>query len=747
MDKKRAVVRITGLVQGVGFRPFVYRLANRYGLKGFVLNDGQGVFVEVEADQKSIDEFIQKLQTEKPPHAKIFKIDVEYLNTLCFYQDFTIRDSSLDGKKDICIPVDISVCDRCVDEMLNPKDRRYLYPFISCTDCGPRFSIIENIPYDRQNTAMKVFKMCPECEREYKDPASHRFHSQINTCPVCGPDVSLHSKDSSLLEKSYKAIQISSQLIKEGFVVAVKGVGGFHLVCDATNDEAVRRLRERKKRDKKPFAVMFKDLDTLRKYADIDRFEENIILSAERPIVIVRKKEDSNISPLVAPETALLGVFLPYTPVYHLLFREVDTPLVVTSANLSDEPMVKDNDEAFNKLTSIADYFLIHNRDIINRIDDSVVFCVENRQFFIRKARGYAPSTIKLPFKIKKPALAVGGHQKVTLAIAFDDKVVLSQHIGDMDSPESRDSFEETVYRFLDIYQISPSVIVSDMHPSYFTTRWAESFSQKHSIKHIKVQHHHAHAISLMVDAGVTEKFLAVCWDGTGYGLDGKVWGGEFLVADFDGFDRVYHFKEFRLIGGEKAIKEPERVATSILFEIFGKDSFKLLNQLPEGKLEGLYNIWEKGLNSPLSSSAGRLFDAVGWLTGIVDKISYEGQVGLLMENFYDKNIKDRYTYCIKNGVIDWTDIILGVMDDRENKDVAVTRFINTLANIVVNTAIDKGLPIGLTGGVFQNRALVRKIIEMAEEKNIKLLLHKEIPPNDGGIAVGQIGAVIKMIK
>lgn len=740
-------IRITGLVQGVGFRPFVYRLAKRYGLKGYTLNDGQGVVVEVEGEKGSIEEFIISLKTEKPSQAKILRVEVKHLPDILGYQDFTIRESNLDGKKYVSIPPDLSVCDTCIAEMLNPKNRRYLYPFISCTDCGPRFSIIEKIPYDRQNTTMKTFKMCPECEKEYKDPHSHRFHSQINACPHCGPDVFLYSKSKELLEISSKAIRKTAQLIKDGHIVAVKGLGGFHLVCDATSDEAVKKLRERKKRDKKPFAVMFKDLNMLKKYTKISKFEEEIISSAEKPIVLVQKIDDSGLSRLVAPDISTLGVFLPYTPVHHLLFLHLDVPLVVTSANLSDEPIVKDNLEAFEKLSSIADYLLVHNRDIINRVDDSVVLCVEDKRFFIRKARGYAPSTINLPFKIRSNILAVGGHQKVTIAVAFDDRIILSQHIADLDSPDSRDSFEESVNRFLSIYQILPDIVVSDLHPSYFTTKWAEDFSKKHSIKHTKVQHHYAHALSLMLDRNIDEKILAVCWDGTGYGVDGKLWGGEFLVAGFDGFERAIHFRNFRLIGGEKAIREPERIALSMLFEIFGKDISRVVSHMPEKRLEGLYTAWEKGINSPLSSSAGRLFDAVAWLTGIVDKISYEGQSGLLMERFYDAKVKDRYPYSLKDGVIDWTDIILGVLQDRKDVYLAVSRFINTLAEIVVDVSSIYQLPAGLTGGVFQNRPLVIKIMEITKIKGIELILHKNVPPNDGGIAVGQIGAVLNMVK
>lgn len=743
---RRAIVRVKGIVQGVGFRPFVYRLATRYNLKGFVLNDGQGVLIDVEGDEKSISEFVQSLEKEKPTQARISQIGLEYVDSLQGYTNFTIQESQQQGKKDVSIPPDISVCDRCVKETLDIDNRRYLYPFTSCTYCGPRFSIIRKIPYDRDNTSMKDFSMCPDCEREYSSPDNHRFHSQINTCPACGPEVFLY-KDKTLLEKSYKAIQTAARLIKDGFIIAVKGIGGFHLVCDATNHDAVKRLRDRKRRDKKPFAVMCKDLEMVKRYVKINRFEEKTILSSPKPIVLANKTQDLEISPLVAPDIDLLGVLLPYTSLHNLLFLNLDIPLVFTSANLSEEPMVKDNQEAFDRLSYLADYLLVHNVDILNRVDDSVVFYIEDRRFFVRKARGYAPSTLNLPFKIDRNVLAVGGHQKVTISVAFDDKVVVSQHIGDMDSPESRDVFEETVVKFLEVYQISPDVVVSDMHPSYFTTKWAEEFSRKYNINHLKVQHHHAHAMSVMLDTQTEERFLAVCWDGTGYGVDGHLWGGEFLVVNLDGFERVLSFKEFKLIGGEEAIKQPERVAISMLFEILGKDAVKLVKHLPEERLELFYKMWNRGLNSPYSSSVGRLFDAVAWLTGMVDRLSYEGQSGLLMEKFYDVNIRDAYPFFIKDGVIDWRDMVLGVIQDRVDRILAVSKFINTLCKVVVDVASTYNLPVGLTGGVFQNRVLVRKIIEMANGRNIKLLLHRNLPPNDGGISAGQVMAVVKMVK
>ena len=739
--KKHLKIHLTGAVQGVGFRPFVYNIARRFELNGYVINDTHGVIIEVEGEEKDINRFLISLQTEKPPLAHIFSQEIQEL-PLRGLKDFEIRKSKSRGKKEVFILPDISVCDECLKELNDPENRRYRYPFINCTNCGPRFSIIEKLPYDRPNTTMKEFKMCPDCEKEYKDPKNRRFHAQPNACPVCGPHISLYSSYGKFITQKEKALEKTVQLLKEGNIIAVKGVGGFHLVCDATDDKALKKLRERKKRGEKPFAVMFRDIDQIKKYAEITDFEEAVILSPERPVVIVKSKKETDMSFEVAPYLDRIGVFLPYSPLHYLLLNDYKKPLVMTSANLSDEPIAKDNEEAFEKLSVFTDYILVHNRRIKNRVDDSVVRVVDKKISFIRRSRGYAPLPVKLPFSLKKRVLAVGGHQKNTVAIGFDDKAFLSQHIGDLETFDASKNFEDVIYSFFELYDFKPDVVVSDLHPGYFSTKWAKQFSQQEDIPLIQVQHHYSHALSLMAENQIKDRIFAVSWDGTGYGDDGNLWGGEFLVCDYDGYKRVSHFDYFRLIGGEKAVKEPRRVAISILFSIFGENipDTPSLKAFKEKELNILYKMWEKGVNSPLSSSVGRLFDAAASILGIRQILSYEGQSGMIMEHFYDWNVKDFYSFEINN-TVNWKPIFEDMTRDRSDISVKVSRFINTLAQVVIRVYKEKGkgLKLGLTGGVFQNRFLTEKIIRLCEKEKIPVITHRKVPPNDGGISLGQL--------
>lgn len=624
-------------------------------------------------------------------------------------------------------------------------DLKALYPFINCTNCGPRFSIIKSLPYDRKNTTMSKFLMCEECKSEYENPLDRRFHAQPNACHKCGPDVFLYKNNKTLVDKSINAIYKAVEFINKGEILALKGIGGFHLVCDATNEETVIKLREKKKRFEKPFAVMFKDLQTLESFANLTDFERVLALSPERPIVLVEKKENTKIVESVAPHIKKLGVFLPYSPLHYILLNLVDKPLVMTSANLSDEPIVKDNKEAFEKLSHFCDYILLHDRDIENRVDDSVVFSVENRMIFVRRSRGYAPLPIKLPFKLDKNVLAVGGHQKVVFAIAFDDKVFLSQHIGDLETISSQENFTDAVKKFLKLYDFKPDVVVSDLHPKYFTTQWAKDFSVEKGIRHLKVQHHYTHALSLMADNNLDKnmEILAVCWDGTGFGIDEKIWGGEFLISSYKDFKRMLHLDYYKLIGGEKAVKEPRRVALSLLFHIFGENTLNLnlppLNSFKEEDAEILFKMWKNDINSPYTSSVGRLFDAVASLLGVCQTISYEGQSGMILERYYNKSEKGFYSFSIDKDTIDFKPVILDIINDKSDLDIKVSRFINTLAKLIIEVGKLIGLPIGLTGGVFQNKALLEKALELSEKEKIKILLHKNVPPNDGGLALGQV--------
>ncbi|WP_457644283.1 carbamoyltransferase HypF [Persephonella sp.] len=743
--KKRIRIHLTGAVQGVGFRPFVYNIALKHNLTGYVINDTHGVVIEVEGEEDGINRFLISLNSEKPPLAHIFSQELEEL-PLYGFKEFTIRKSESSGKKEVFILPDISVCDQCLSEMNDESDRRYRYPFINCTNCGPRFSIIERLPYDRPNTTMKKFKMCPDCEKEYKDPANRRFHAQPNACPVCGPYLSLYTSDKEFVAEKEEALKKVVELLADGKILAVKGIGGFHLVCDATDDKAINLLRERKRRGEKPFAVMFRDIDQIKAYASITAFEEAVILSPERPIVVVKSREKTDLSSGVAPYLDRIGVFLPYSPLHYLLLEDYGKPLVMTSANLSDEPIVKDNDEAFEKLSIFTDYILVHNRDIRNRVDDSVVRIIDKKISFIRRSRGYAPLPIKLPFELEKKVLAVGGHQKNTIAIGFDNKAFLSQHIGDLETLDACKNFEEVIEKFFDLYSFEPEVIVSDMHPGYYSTKWAKNFAEKRNIPLIQVQHHHAHALSLMAEGGIEDGlFLSVSWDGTGYGTDGNIWGSEFLLCDYRGFKRLFHFDYFKLLGGERAVKEPKRVALSILFDMYGKDLDKVsdietLKVFSSKEIELMFNVWKKGVNCPLSSSAGRLFDAAASIIGIRQTLSYEGQSGMIMENFYRWDVEDFYPVEIKNDVLDWRPLFDALVNDRSDVEMKVTRFINALAHLIYRVLAEySDVPAGLTGGVFQNRFLTEKVLRLAEKERLKILTHRKVPPNDGGISLGQL--------
>ena len=740
--EKRLKIHLTGAVQGVGFRPFVYNLAKKLNLKGYVINDTYGVIIEIQGEEKDINQFLISLHTEKPPLAHIFSQEIEQL-PLTEFKDFEIRSSKAVGKKEVFILPDISTCGECLKELNDPKNRRYRYPFINCTNCGPRFTIIEKLPYDRPNTTMEKFKMCLDCESEYNDPNNRRFHAQPNACPVCGPHITLYTSDKQFVSEKQQALKDTVALLKEGKILAIKGIGGFHLVCDTTNDKTIKILRERKRRGEKPFAVMFKDINQIKEYTEITDFEEAIILSPERPIVVVKAKEKANLSKEIAPYLDRVGVFLPYSPLHHLLLEDFGKPLVMTSANLSDEPIVKDNEEAFDKLSIFTDYILTHNRDIKNRVDDSVVRIIDKKISFIRRSRGYAPLPIKLPFKLNKKILGVGGHQKNTVAIAFDDKAFLSQHIGDLETVDACKNFEEIIYSLFELYDFKPEIIVSDLHPRYYSSHWAKRFAEENNIPLVSLQHHYTHALSLMAENQIKdEPIFSVCWDGTGYGEDGHLWGGEFLIADYRGYERVSHFNYFKLIGGEKAVKQPRRVALSILFEIFGEKlpDTATVKAFKQKEIELLYKTWQKGLNSPLSSSLGRLFDAVASILDIRQILSYEGQSGMIMENFYNWSVKDYYLFEIDK-TINWKPIFIELIEDKANISTKITKFINTLAHIVIETykKYGKGLKLGLTGGVFQNKPLTEKILRLAEKENIPVLFHKKVPANDGGLSLGQI--------
>ena len=754
---KRLEIRIKGIVQGVGFRPFIYTLANRYSLKGFVLNDNEGVKIEIEGEDFLIEKFLKNLQDEAPPLSKIEKIIIQEL-PLVNYTDFTIKPSAGKTEKFVLISPDIATCEECLKELFDPQDRRYRYPFINCTNCGPRFTIIMDIPYDRERTTMKDFTMCERCRAEYEDPSSRRFHAQPNCCPQCGPHLEIMDHTGNII-KADDPIQKICEFLHEGKIVAIKGLGGFHLACDAQNHQAVSTLRKRKGREEKPFAVMAKDIDTVKSFCRLNEVEEKLLLSEKRPIVLLRKKDPDPLAPGVAPNQRYHGVMLPYTPLHHLILQESGLILVMTSGNLCEEPICFKNEEALSRLGGIADYFLMHNRDIYMRCDDSVSRCFNGKEMILRRSRGYVPDPIKLPFKSDVHILACGAELKNTFCVIREDYAFLSHHIGDLENLETLVAFKKGIEHFKKLFSIDPVVVAHDMHPEYLSTKYARELP----IKQVPVQHHHAHIVSCMVDNGITGKVIGVAFDGLGYGSDGKLWGGEFLVADFANFKRVAHFKYIPMPGGVKAIVEPWRMAFSYLYDIYGDQIFDLgidfVREIDRGLCNALLALIKKGINSPLTSSAGRLFDGVSALLGIRRNISYEGQAAIELEMLAEEGYTGRYNYELENQnskiIINPAKIFQGIINDLNQKvktSVISAKFHNTIAEIicevVLKIASEYGLKrVVLSGGVFQNMVLLKTAVDKLHEMNFEVYTHNRVPPNDGGISLGQAVIAAQLMK
>ena len=739
-------LNISGVVQGVGFRPFIYQLADRYHLNGFILNSTSGVSVELEGKENAIEAFLEALQEELPPLARIDTLSAkvgEYVG----YTDFQILKSETRNDKSALVSPDIAICQNCLQEMCDPGNRRYAYPFINCTDCGPRYSIIETLPYDRPNTSMHFFTMCEACHSEYTDPLDRRFHAQPISCPDCGPTLRLLDTEHKVLEEGNNAVRLTAEAIKKGAIVAVKGLGGFHLVCDATNTMAVEELRKRKQRPVKPFAVMFPDIEMLKASAEISPEETELITSKEKPILIVPKSYHSMISDLVAPGIDRIGVFLPYTPLHHLLLKEIAVPLVATSANRSDEPIIRNSSELLEKLGSVVDLVLDHDRDIVNANDDSVLQMAGDEKITLRLSRGYAPKSIKLPFKSEKKILAVGANQKNSIAMVLDDTLIMSPYIGDLNSLEAFEYFERTLDSFKRFYDFEPDVIVYDKHPEYMTTKWALRQAQGADsnllTELVEVQHHYAHLLAGMAEYQLDEKVLGFAFDGTGYGDDGTIWGGEVMIADNQNYERIVTFTPFKLLGGEKAIKEPRRSALSLLFETYTLDEIhslklSLLQQFSEAEINILHRAWEQGINTPLSSSMGRLFDAVASFADIVQVSSFEGESGLLMEQYVDEKITKSFPFEIDNGTINLQQMVESMIEMKDKKEI-VSTFFNTIIEMIFNIAKKHTeLPLLFSGGVFQNKVLVEKISKRCKAENHPCYFQNETAINDGGIALGQ---------
>ena len=726
-------IMIEGTVQGVGFRPFIYQLASQLKLIGTVHNGVQGVEIIVSCSKEELEGFTQAITRRLPPLSSIDTLEVAQIASRDF-SDFQILKSDNSGEKTARIPPDVSICSECEKELFDPSNRRYGYPFITCTHCGVRYSIIYDLPYDRANTSMKFFKMCEACEEEYTNPLDRRYHAQPIGCWECGPALSLRDKNEELGMKSEEILDVVSQLLLEGNIVAVKGVGGYHLMCDATNEEAIQKLRDRKQRPSKPFAVMVKNIEMARELADISRKEEELLLSKERPIVILNSSLLTHNSH-IAPSLSRIGLFLPYTPLHLLILNKLNRPLVATSANVTDEPICT-NLEDLEKLQGVYDYVLEHNRDIVNGCDDSVVMVVGEQEVVLRRARGYAPVSIKLPFALKQHVLAMGANQKSTIAIGFENQAILSPHIGDLDSIGSVEYYEKNIETLERMYGFQADVIVHDKHPYYESTKYAKRCAGKRTLR--EVQHHYAHILSVMAEKQIEGKVFGVAFDGTGYGDDGRLWGGEFMVCDYKGYERVAHLTYFKLLGGDRAIKEPRRVALSILFDLYGKQVLAFKNPTTESFLEvelrTYFTAWQKGLNAPLSSSVGRLFDAVASLLGICQVMSFEGESGMLLEALYDDSVEGYYSFEYKEGKIDFLPMIEALLTE-DNASVAVSKFFHTLVEMIAVVYAPYDFPLVLSGGVFQNRVLLALVFERFP----KAMISNAIPPNDGGIALGQV--------
>jgi hydrogenase maturation protein HypF len=745
-------ISVRGVVQGVGFRPFVYQLATRHNLKGWVCNTSGDVKIEVEGEKRSLDRFLDELVALAPPLARLEDVSVTN-HAPQGYSGFEIRHSIAEVGKYQLVSPDIATCKPCLGEVLTPSDRRYRYPFTNCTNCGPRFTIIEDIPYDRPKTTMRSFKMCPQCQSEYDDPMDRRFHAQPNACPRCGPSLKLVDGAGNPVPCD-DALAAAAGFLKQGKVLAIKGLGGFLLACDATSEKAVKLLRERKRRPFKPLAIMVATLGDARKHCLVSEKEAELLTTPQCPIVLLRWKEGSSVSPSVAPNLKYLGVMLPYTPLHHVLLRETGLPLVMTSGNLSEEPIARDNDEALRRLKGIPDYFLLHNRDIYSRYDDSVAIVELNRPKIVRRARGYAPYPVHLPFQVNQ-VLACGAELKNTFCLTKDNYAFVSQHIGDLENLETMEHFEATLELYKKLFCIQPEIVAYDMHPEYLSTKYARSLGDKHKeLRLVPVQHHHAHIVSCMVENGVEDKVIGVSFDGTGYGTDGSIWGGEFLIADYKGFDRVGHLEYVPLPGGTIAIERPYRMAISYVLTLLGKDALTtdlaFLKEVSNQELELIKKQLEKGINSPLTSSCGRLFDAVSALIGIRGKIDYEAQAAIEMEMAVDESERGSYPFAIveQNGVniVYLKELFGGVIKDLKSgvsQARIAMKFHRTMAEMVVQmcqrlakmSSINK---VALSGGVFQNRLLLRLTAAALEEAGFEVLTHSKVPTNDGGVSLGQ---------
>jgi len=783
IQRRRIVVQ--GIVQGVGFRPFVYGQALRWSLVGFVLNDNQGVTIEVEGSLEALDSFQQALCEQAPPLARIDSVATELIPP-CYEDCFVITHSQNRTERQALISPDSATCDDCLRELFDTTDRRYRYAFTNCTNCGPRFTIVQDVPYDREKTTMQVFPMCPACKAEYNDPLNRRFHAQPNACPVCGPQMRLldwvddnsvgagvvRMREGDPRGRPPDPIATAAQQLAQGIILAIKGLGGYHLACDALNVEAVRRLRQRKHREAKPFALMVPDLETARLLCEVSDAEAALLQSRRRPIVLLEQRSNCPVTPGVAPSYSSLGIMLPYTPLHHLLLRDFasiieevrPTALVMTSGNLSDEPIAYRDDHAQARLASIAEGMLTHNRDIHMRCDDSVMRIAADGEQFLRRSRGYAPEPIPLSSDLPAPLLACGGHLKNTFCLGKGRQAFVSHHIGDLENLETLTSFREGVEHYQRIFDIYPQAIVYDLHPEYLATKYALDtvIPQK-----IGVQHHHAHIASVLAEHGLNGPVIGVAADGTGFGTDGAVWGCEIMAADLTGFKRLAHLTYMPLPGGEQAVRQPWRMATAYLAQAYSEAFLELdipfVRQLDRGKWRTLSQMIARGINSPLTSSLGRLFDAVAALIGLRGEALYEGQAAIELEilaqsEHGDLHVKEIYPFIIRErspATLDVAPMMRAIVSDIQRdlpSSHIASRFHRTIAELLAVASSEvrerTGLnSVALSGGVFQNRLLLETLMARLEEMDFQVYINRRVPPNDGGISLGQLAVAAAQLQ
>ena len=749
VNHTRLRVLIRGAVQGVGFRPFVYRQATAFGVAGWVENSPQGLAVEVEGSPDNVFAFIKTISSAAPPNAVVTEIDTKEIVPRNESQ-FVIRESEARGANIVQVIPDLATCPDCLIELFDPSDRRYLYPFINCTQCGPRYSIIESIPYDRERTAMRHFTMCQACLTEYEKPTDRRFHAEPNACADCGPRLALWDGTGKELCRDHNALLYAASAIRDGRIVAIKGIGGFHLIADARNELAVTRLRACKQREEKPFAVMFPSLASIMENCRILPREKALLEGPLRPIVLLARSAGPVCDAVAPGGNPCLGALLPYSPLHQILMRELDFPVVATSGNSTGEPIVTDERDALLRLSGIADLFLVHDRQIVRPVDDSVVRVVCGRELVLRRARGYAPAAVAVE-EMSEGILAVGGHLKTTVALTRAGEVILSQHLGDQGTVGARIVHDRAIDDATRLHDIQPRLVACDLHPDYATTRAAETSG----LRIAAVQHHLAHVVSCMAEHGIAPPVLGVAWDGTGYGVDGTVWGGEFLEVTREGWRRVAHLRPFRLLGGEAVAHEPRRAALGLLYEAYGENAFDMMHLDPVAAFtakerEILRAALLRNLNSPMSTSAGRLFDAFAALCGLRQRVSYEGQAAAEFEWAAESAAAHKsYGFPILKAetpdaplIVDWQPALQAMITDVQSGkslDLISSAVHTGLSAVIAEVAVYTGQArIVLTGGCFQNARLTEATVAALRDAGREPIWHQRIPPNDGGLALGQ---------